>query len=59
MVDNNVGSMLVTRKGKIVGILTERDYLRKIVHCGRSSTTTKVSEVWFVKIIYKEKQNQI
>ena len=45
MVDENVGSLVVTRKGTVVGIVTERDYLRKVVHQNRSSATTAVREI--------------
>lgn len=45
MVDQNVGSILVTADGEIEGIFTERDYLRRIVLEGRTSKTTRVEEV--------------
>ncbi|MCE3286661.1 MAG: histidine kinase [Gaiellaceae bacterium] len=30
MVENNVGSLLVTERGEVAGIVTERDYLRRV-----------------------------
>jgi CBS domain-containing protein len=50
MVDRNVGSILVvdgdpTRGESIVGIFTERDYMRRIVLKGRTSKTTEVQTV--------------
>ncbi|XP_058092076.1 CBS domain-containing protein CBSX3, mitochondrial-like isoform X2 [Magnolia sinica] len=48
MTQNNVGSLVVLKPGEqklIAGILTERDYLRKIVVQGRSSKTTRVGEI--------------
>ena len=45
MVEEDVGSLVVTRKGKVVGIVTERDYLRKVVHQGRSSASTTVGQI--------------
>lgn len=45
MVDENVGSLVVTRNGTVVGIVTERDYLRKVVHQGKSSSSTKVGDI--------------
>ena len=36
MVDNNVGSLLVTEAGEFVGIVTERDYLRRVTLQGRT-----------------------
>ncbi len=36
MVDRNVGSLLVTEKGDVTGIVTERDYLRRVALEGRT-----------------------
>lgn len=36
MVENNVGSLLVTERGEVVGIVTERDYLRRVTLEGRT-----------------------
>lgn len=45
MVDHNVGSIVVVDDGALVGIFTERDYLRRIVLEGRTSKATNVREV--------------
>ena len=45
MVKENRGSVMVTRKGERVGILTERDLLRKVVAKGLDARSTKVKEV--------------
>ncbi len=45
MEEKNIGSLLVMNGDQYLGILTERDYSRKIVLKGRSSTDTKVSEI--------------
>jgi CBS domain-containing protein len=45
IVEANVGSILVTDGGKVVGIMTERDYLRKIAIHGRTSRDTLVGEI--------------
>jgi CBS domain-containing protein len=36
MVANNVGSLLVTERGEVMGIVTERDYLRRVTLEGRT-----------------------
>ena len=36
MVENNVGSLLVTERGDVTGIVTERDYLRRVTLEGRT-----------------------
>ncbi|XP_050213962.1 CBS domain-containing protein CBSX3, mitochondrial [Mercurialis annua] len=47
MAENNIGSLVVLKPGNqhIAGIITERDYLRKIIAQGRSSHYTKVAEI--------------
>lgn len=45
MVEANVGSLLVTDEGDIVGIVTERDYLRRVTLEGRDETTTAVRAI--------------
>ncbi|MBC6489778.1 CBS domain-containing protein [Flavihumibacter stibioxidans] len=46
MSDNNIGSILVTDDNdKYQGLMTERDYARKVILKGKSSTDTKVSDI--------------
>lgn len=46
MADKNIGSVVVKdASGDFLGIVTERDYSRKIVLHGKSSTETKVKEI--------------
>ena len=45
MTEKNVGALLVTEKGKLVGIVSERDYTRKVVIKGKASKTTAVREI--------------
>lgn len=53
MVKRNVGSILVTDEAdSILGIFTERDYLRRIVLESRTSKTTLVSEVMSRNLVY-------
>ena len=48
----HIGALLVMEDGKIVGILTERDYARKIALMGRTSLTTLVSDVMTTAVMY-------
>ncbi len=45
MADNNIGSVLVTNGEEYMGLVTERDYSRKVILKGKNSTDTKVSEI--------------
>jgi signal-transduction protein with cAMP-binding, CBS, and nucleotidyltransferase domain len=45
MVESNVGSLLVTVDGEIKGIITERDYLRRVALEGRTDKETSVREI--------------
>ncbi len=45
MAEKNIGSVIVTENDKYLGIMTERDYSRKVVLKGKSSADTKVSEI--------------
>ena len=45
MADKNIGALLVMEAEKVAGIITERDYARKIVLMSRSSRQTPVREI--------------
>jgi len=45
MADQNIGSVMVMDGDNYLGIMTERDYSRKVILKGKSSTDTKVSEI--------------
>jgi CBS domain-containing protein len=45
MVEANIGSLLVTERGTIAGIVTERDYLRRVTLEGRTDRETAVREI--------------
>lgn len=51
MRENNIGALLVIEDEKLLGIISERDYARKIALLGKSSPDTLVKEIMTEKII--------
>jgi IMP dehydrogenase len=45
MAEKNIGSIVVMENGEYIGLVTERDYARKVVLKGKSSTSTFVNEI--------------
>lgn len=51
MADKFVGALLVMRDEQLVGIVSERDYARKVILKGRSSSTTPVRDIMTPEVI--------
>jgi CBS domain-containing protein len=45
MAEQNIGSVVVMKEGRFSGIMTERDYSRKVILKGRHSSETRVGEI--------------
>jgi CBS domain-containing protein len=51
MADRSVGSLLVMQDDKLLGIVTERDYARKVIIKGRSSKSTTVRDIMTTDLV--------
>jgi CBS domain-containing protein len=51
LAEHDVGALMVMDQGKVVGILSERDYTRKVALQGRNSKETRVAEVMTRNVI--------
>jgi CBS domain-containing protein len=51
MADRNIGAVLVMEGPTLVGIISERDYTRKVILHGKSSRQTQVREIMFSPVI--------
>ena len=59
MAEKEIGALVVVEKEKMVGIVSERDYARKIILKGKSSKETAVSEIMTTKVIHTSPDKKV
>ena len=59
MADKEIGALVVKEGDSLVGVLSERDYARKVVLQGRSSMETKIREIMTTRIAYAKPEQSV
>jgi CBS domain-containing protein len=59
MAEKGIGALMVIDGEKLVGILSERDYARKVILQGRASRTTQVREIMTSHVLYAQPEQNI
>jgi CBS domain-containing protein len=59
MAEKEIGALVVKDGEKVVGIISERDYARKVILSGRASPTTAVREIMTSSVMYTHPEQSI
>jgi CBS domain-containing protein len=59
MAQHEIGAVLVVDAGRLVGIMSERDYARKVILKGKSSQETPVHEIMTERVVYARPETTV
>lgn len=54
MAEKNIGALLVMEDSRLIGMVSERDYARKVILAGRLSKETKVGDVMTSRVVFAD-----
>jgi CBS domain-containing protein len=59
MAEKGVGALMVILDREVLGVISERDYARKVILQGRASRTTQVKEIMTTQVLYAHPEQNI
>jgi CBS domain-containing protein len=59
MADKEIGALMVCRDGRPVGLVSERDYARKVILVGRASKDTPVGDIMTTRVVCTNPQRTV
>jgi len=59
MAEKNIGALVVVEEGEVVGIISERDYARKVILQGKTSIKVPVQEIMTERVYFVYPENTI
>ena len=59
MAEKEIGALMVMEGAQVVGLISERDYARKVILQGRASSTTQVKEIMITPVVYTHLEQPI
>ena len=59
MAQKRVGALVVVENDKVVGVISERDYARKIILEGKTSKETTVKEIMATRVVYAKPEQSV
>lgn len=59
MAEKEIGSLVVIEDGRVVGLISERDYARKVILKGRASRETQVRDIMTTRVVYAHPEQTV
>lgn len=59
MAEKEIGALMVIESGRVVGLVSERDYARKVVLKGRFSRETQVRDIMTTRVVYAHLEQSV